>query len=519
MTRIPEDHEPDYKECGLPDAKDMGWIATRIQKMEIADGHDAAKNQISGSLLSMKTTDGFVIRPKSGVSGSSLSMQMPEGGIVVPTPEGDTRVTDESLDNIAKDRNAALEQYTTHILYTLLNPDEVWRVCHTGQAGQEHRKKYLKVLGVDETKIGFVASVREEPDERNTLLTVSKCERWEDIDRQRRGELVYSTSWEGMPQASDPDTKYPIERAMERIAEGHEVDYREYGLPDAEDMGWIMRKVQKMKKADGHDAAQNYVSDFLMSYFVRSMPPMIEDIEVTDKSLDNIVKDRNAALEQYIFHILLTLYDPDEVWRVCHTGQAGQKEYRKKYLKVFADDEAVTGFVASAREESDEKNILLTVSKCGQWKDIDSQRQGEMVYSRGGFLNTDKLQAYLEKEMRGALETPVGHIWIPHKALEDIVEDRDEAMERYANHINLTLCEPDEVWLVLDAGGEEHKRKYVKSFSVSDPETGEDFSLGLVATAREAPYGDVLLTVAKYEQVEDLNEHRQSILLYAAYMQ
>lgn len=305
---------------------------------------------------------------------------------------------------------------------------------------------------------------------------------------------------------------------MTRIAEGHEVDYREYGLPDAEDMGWIIRKVQKMEKADGHEAAQNYVSDFLMSDFLRSMPPMMEDIEVTDEALGNIVEDRNAALEQYISHILLTLYDPDEVWRVCGTGQAGQKEYRKKYLKVFAGDETVTGFVAIVREESDEKSILLSVSKCGQWKDIDSQRQGEMVYTKGVLpANTDKLQAYLEKEMRGALETPVGHIWIPHKALEDIVEDRDEAMERYANHFNLVLCEPQEVWLVLDAGGEEHKRKYVKSFS--GPETGDDFSVGFVAIAREAPYGDVLLAVDKYEQAEDINEHRHGILLYADYMQ
>lgn len=150
--------------------------------------------------------------------------------------------------------------------------------------------------------------------------------------------------------------------------------WKDYGYAPAQNMGWDAPKIKKMKIAKGAAAAKRELSTELP---IGMMSTPVEDIAITDKSLEHIVSDRTDPREIYGRHFRRTLEDPDEVW----LARYDRREYRKRYLKVFAGDRRDEKIVVVGREESD-GGIVWTALETRDWGYIDKQRVGALLYAK-----------------------------------------------------------------------------------------------------------------------------------------
>lgn len=152
-------------------------------------------------------------------------------------------------------------------------------------------------------------------------------------------------------------------------------NWKDIGLRAAKEEKWDAPDIPKMKAAADAAAAKEQLATQLP---IGEKATPVGNIMIQDESLAHIAGKREHARERYARHFRMTLEDPDEVWLAFYHRQ---KEYRRRFLKVFTTENEAKRLVVIARENAD-GGIVITAFEAARWQDIDKLREGALLYKK-----------------------------------------------------------------------------------------------------------------------------------------
>ena len=99
---------------------------------------------------------------------------------------------------VAKNRKDARESLAKRIRPTLERPNEVWLALYAVSGGRGGRDRpEVRVHYVKAWDDGGTFSVTTEDHAGNVLIPFFKADEWEELDKRRRGILVYAADGDG----------------------------------------------------------------------------------------------------------------------------------------------------------------------------------------------------------------------------------------------------------------------------------------------------------------------------------
>lgn len=165
---------PTWRDYDLPDAEKLPR-ATPPEAVPKADSRQAAIRQIAKEL---------------GMGDAER--------IRIDTPFRPVELRRASVEHIAKNRKDARESWAKRIRPTLEVPNEVWLTLYAVSGGRGRRDRpEVRVHYVKAWNDGGTFSVTTEDHAGNVLITFFRADEWEDLDKRRRGILVYSADRSG----------------------------------------------------------------------------------------------------------------------------------------------------------------------------------------------------------------------------------------------------------------------------------------------------------------------------------
>ena len=181
----------------------------------------------------------------------------------------------------------------------------------------------------------------------------------------------------------DPLGATPAARRIPGV--GAQPTWEDYGLKRAEleDWGSAPFPLQVGEGATKEEALDILATAVLgkKSAKLRIVRTPVEDFPLKRDQLIHVANNRPARRERFARALLPSLEDPNEVWLVLRRGEGGKYFYRKRYIKVWAEEKKQ--FV-SVVEEGADGGVFVTFVPNSKWTYIDNQRQGALLYRKEG---------------------------------------------------------------------------------------------------------------------------------------
>ena len=109
-------------------------------------------------------------------------------------------------------------------------------------------------------------------------------------------------------------------------------------------------------------------------------PGRLDDVVIRKKQLPHLV--RKQPREEWANYILPALEDPLEVWlSPVKNNATGKIVYRRRFITLF-DDADKTRATLAATQENKDGSLLWTFFSSKDFKFIDRQRQGFLLYRK-----------------------------------------------------------------------------------------------------------------------------------------
>ena len=162
--------------------------------------------------------------------------------------------------------------------------------------------------------------------------------------------------------------------------------YRDFNLPDADKTpaGLVPPAPPRLLRAKDQDAQLKIIEDAVgmkeNDIRVVRTPGRLDDVVIRKKQLPHLVEKQRR--EEWANYILPTLEDPLEVWlSPVKLKPSGKIVYRRRFITLFDDAGKTRGALAAAQENKD-SSLLWTFFQGRNFKYLDRQRQGFLLYRK-----------------------------------------------------------------------------------------------------------------------------------------
>ena len=163
-------------------------------------------------------------------------------------------------------------------------------------------------------------------------------------------------------------------------------NYRDFNLPDADKTpaSLIPPAPPRLPRANDKDAQLQVIKTAIgmppNGVRVVRTPGRLEDVVIRKKQLPHLVKKQHR--EQWANYILPTLEAPLEVWlSPVKLNPSGKIVYRRHFITLF-DDAGKTRATLAAAQENKDSSLLWTFFQGSDFKYLDRQRQGFLLYRK-----------------------------------------------------------------------------------------------------------------------------------------
>ena len=162
--------------------------------------------------------------------------------------------------------------------------------------------------------------------------------------------------------------------------------YRDFNLPDADKTpaSLIPPAPPRLPPAKGRDEQLQVIETVvgMPDNGVRRVRPpgRLDDVMIRKEQLPHLVRKQHR--EQWANYILPALEDPLEVWlSPVKNSTTGKIVYRRRFITLF-DDADKTRATLAATQENKDSSLLWTFFSSKDFKFIDRQRQGFLLYRK-----------------------------------------------------------------------------------------------------------------------------------------
>ena len=164
-------------------------------------------------------------------------------------------------------------------------------------------------------------------------------------------------------------------------------NYRDFNLPDADKTPASLRPPAppRLPRAKDKDAQLKIIEDTVgmeetNGDRVVRPPGRLEDVAIRREYLSHLVRKQHR--EEWANYILPSLEDPLEVWlSPVKNNATGKIVYRRRFITLFDDADETRATLAATQENKDD-SLLWTFFSSKDFKFIDRQRQGFLLYSK-----------------------------------------------------------------------------------------------------------------------------------------
>ena len=163
-------------------------------------------------------------------------------------------------------------------------------------------------------------------------------------------------------------------------------NYRDFNLPDADKTPASLRLPAPPRLPHGKDkdAQLKIIEDAVgmetNGVRVVRTPGCLDDVVIRRKRLPHLLEKQHR--EEWANYILPSLEDPLEVWlSPVKLKPSGKIVYRRQFITLF-DDAGKTRGVLAAVQENKDSSLLWTFFQGRNFKYLDKQRKGFLLYSK-----------------------------------------------------------------------------------------------------------------------------------------
>ena len=163
-------------------------------------------------------------------------------------------------------------------------------------------------------------------------------------------------------------------------------NYRDFNLPDADKTPSSLLPPAPPRLPHGKDkeAQLKIIKDAvgMEKNGVRMVrtPGYLDDVAIRKERLPHLVEKQHR--EEWANYILPALEDPLEVWLApVKLKPSGKIVYRRRFITLF-DDAGKTRATLAAAQENKDGSLLWTFFQGRNFKYLDRQRQGFLLYSK-----------------------------------------------------------------------------------------------------------------------------------------
>ena len=163
-------------------------------------------------------------------------------------------------------------------------------------------------------------------------------------------------------------------------------NYRDFNLPDADKTpaSLILPAPPRLPRGKDKDAQLKAIKDAvgLDDNGIRwvQTPGCLDDVAIRREHLPHLVRKQHR--EEWANYILPSLEDPLEVWlSPVKNNATGKIVYRRRFITLFDDTDETRATLAATQENKDD-SLLWTFFSSKDFKFIDRQRQGFLLYRK-----------------------------------------------------------------------------------------------------------------------------------------
>ena len=163
-------------------------------------------------------------------------------------------------------------------------------------------------------------------------------------------------------------------------------NYRDFNLPDADKTpaSLLPPAPPRLPRAKDKEARLKIIEDAvgMKKNGVRRVrtPGRLDDVVIRKKQLPHLVGKQPR--EEWANYILPSLENPLEVWlSPVKNSATGKIVYRRRFITLF-DDADKTRATLAATQENKDGSLLWTFFSSKDFKFIDRQRQGFLLYRK-----------------------------------------------------------------------------------------------------------------------------------------
>ena len=163
-------------------------------------------------------------------------------------------------------------------------------------------------------------------------------------------------------------------------------NYRDFNLPDADKTpaNLLLPAPPRLPHGKDKEAQLKIIKDAvgMPDNGVRMVrtPGRLADVAIRKEHLPHLVRKQHR--EEWANYILPSLEDPLEVWlSPVKNSRIGKIVYRRRFITLF-DEAGKTRATLAATQENKDSSLLWTFFSSKDFKFIDKQRQGFLLYNK-----------------------------------------------------------------------------------------------------------------------------------------